>query len=388
MSRILRSMFYRLTHDKIVWAILIVLVIAEMVIYVGGFSGLDGPVGLTTDTLRNHTYHDVTSCDEDHEHSHDHNHEQVMVNYEEEDPLAVNKITQSVVSGIIDNVPGYELKYEASVSNVASVSIFLAYILILIFIADAIFVTYFFGDMFNNDAIRNMVSIKTCKEHIYLSALMINTLVCIVMYLSVFSVIAVYTAAAGLYPLIYVPCFVAAILIGLLITVTLNALMIFILFMVKNAVLTAILIAMFCTLTWTCYSLRVYPGMPFETEYVLNENEAIRFYQSGYRILGDKEWYIPVDGFEIGRAYVPSEDITFDFLSEEPNRYYPGEAVSIAGRTAYRANIMMYPCEIMMWFIYPMYRDGLMTRYAILSGSYLVILVAAGALAVRKRNYN
>ena len=375
MSRILRSMTYRLLHNKIFYVIFAVLIIAEAVLFL--FGNFDG---LSSGTLENHSTFIV------------HNHEteaedEVYVSYEEEDPLLINKLTQNVVNGVFDHVPGQTYKYRMSFYNVASVSMLLAITVMLIFTADFVLATVFFGELFTDDAVRNMVAIKTRKEQIYLSAIIFNAIVCIVMYLAVFLVLVIAVLASAMYPLIYVPSFVAAVLTGLLVTITLASLYIFILFMVQNPLLSFIFYALLAVTSLIGYG-GAFPGAPFENQYKLDDTQVERFFKGGYQALGDKEWYFPVDDFNIGRVYIPGEDRTISFVSEEINENYPGKVRSIAGRTLFRANIMYYPTEITMWFIYPMYRDGIITRYAVVSSCYMVLLLTAGCYAVRKRNLN
>ena len=376
MSRILRSMTYRLLHYKIFYAVFAVLIIAEAVMFF--FGNFDG---MSSETLSNHSTFLVHNHDTETE-------EEVYVSYEEEDPLLINKLAQTVVNGIFDQVPGQTYKYTMSFYNVASVNMLLAITMMLIFAADFVLATVFFGELFTDDAVRNMVAIKTRKEHIYLSALIVNSVVCIVMYLAVFLFLSIAVLASGMYPLIYVPSFVAAVLTGLLVTITLTSLYIFIMFMVQNPLLSFIFYALLVVYSLMGFGSGSFPGAPFENQYKLDETQVERFFKGGYQALGDKEWYLPVDDFQVGRVYVPEEDMTIDFVSEEINENYPGKVRSIAGRTLFRANIMYYPTEITMWFIYPMYRDGIITRYAVVSSCYMVLLLTAGCYAVRRRNMN
>ena len=376
MSRILRSMTYRLLHYKIFYVIFAVLIASALLLFFfGSFNGM------SSETFANHS----TFIVHDHETETE---EEVFVSYEDEDPLLIYKLAQNVANGIFDQVPGQTYKYTMSFYNVASVNVLLAVTIGLIFVADGIFATVFFGEMFTDDAVRNMVVVKTKKEHIYSSSLIINTIVCTAMYLAVFLVLIIAVLISGMFPLIYAPSFVAAVLIGLLVTVTLISLYIFILFMVRNPLLSFIFYSLLVIYSLMGFSTGSFPGAPFENQYKFDETQMERFYKGGYHMLGDKEWYIPVDDFYIGRVYVPEEDMTIDFASDEINENYPGKLRSITGRTLFRANLMNYPGEIMMWFIYPMYRDGIMTRYVAVSSCYLILLLTAGCYAVRRRNMN
>ena len=376
MSRILRSMTYRLLHNKFFYVIMAMLIVVEVVVFFfGEFNGL------SSKAFVNHDIHLVHN----HETEED---EEVYVSFEEEDPLLINKLTQGVIGGIFDQVPGQTYKYVPSFTNVASVSVILALAMVIIFVADGLLATIFFGELFVDDAIRNMIAIKTRKEHIYLISLIINAAVCIAMYLIVFAVLAVCVLVSGMYPLIYAPAFIPAVLIGLLVTVTVTSFYIFILFVVQNPMISFIFGGMLIVFVFISFGSGSYLGSPFEKQYKMDDTQMERFYKGGYYLLGDKEWYIPVDDFYIGRAYVPEDDQTIDFASDVPNENYPGKTKSTVARALFRTNIMYYPCEMMMWFIYPMYRDGLMTRYVAVSSGYMVLLLTAGCFIVRKRNIN
>jgi len=371
MARVLRSLFYRLLHNKKFYIITGLLLVSVAAIFL---------FGQNSQVLMNHT--------EQHVHNHNGTLDEVYVNYEEEDPLVINKLTQNIYMGIFPCVPGQTYIYQPSIYNAAVVSTLLSIVIILIFAADGIVVFSFFGDMFSDDAIRNMITVKTRKETIYISSIIINICVIIFMYITVFAVMALIVLTTELYPIIYFPAFISAVLTGLIVTVALSSLFILILFMSQNEILAFIFSAMLVVLTWTCFSMALYPGRPFETPYQMDENQASKFLSGGYSILGDKEWYFPVDDFRIGRVYVPEDDITFDFASDKPNKYYTGDKMSNLGKTLFRSNIMYYPCEMLMWNYYPMYRDGLLTRYTAVSAGYLILLLTAGSYCVYKRNIN
>ena len=112
---------------------------------------------------------------------------------------------------------------EVSLDNCSQVSELLTLVLILIFAADSVFIMAYFGELFSDGAIRNMVAIKTNKMIIYLASLFINSVVCLVMYILVFAALAVSILIAGFYPIIYGPAMVAAVLVGLLVTVAVTS---------------------------------------------------------------------------------------------------------------------------------------------------------------------
>ena len=370
MSRVLRSMTYRLIRNKLVWIILAALVVLE-VLMLFGYAGC----------FVNHTTYS----------RHDHDGGTVVSEYaefEKEDPLLINKLTQNIYIGKYDFVPGQVNYFEVSLDNCSQVNELLALVLILLFAADSVFIMAYFGELFSDGAIRNMVAIKTNKMIIYLASLFINAVVCLVMYILVFAALAVSILIAGFYPIIYGPAMVAAVLVGLLVTVAVTSFFIFVLFIDHNPLLSFILCGLILALSVMSFELAT-STMVFEQKYNPDEVKLENFFKNGgYKISGEGEWYLPVNDFNLGRVYYPADDETVEFFSDELNTYYPNENELAISRALYRANIMNYPFEIQMFFVYPMYRDGLLLRYAAFSVGYLVILLAGGCYAVSKRNFN
>ena len=368
-------MTYRLLRNKVFWLIMILLIVAEVgVLFFGGDERNNSKLFANHHTFTMHDHETETD-------------EKVYVEYEKEDPLIVSKYTQNVMMGNFPFVPGQVYKYDPSLANAATVSGLLGSILFVLFAADGIFVMVFFGEMFNDDAIRNMVTVKTKKECIYLSALIINAVVCIAMFVLVFGVLAICTLIAGYYPIIYVPAFVSAVLTGLLVIIAVSSIFIFILFVVQNPLLTFILGILLVVLSVMNFMLG-FSGPVFMTKYNIDQTQMENFFKGGYKIEGDGEWYLPVDRFQPGRVYYPESDRTIDFMSDVPNEYYPGEPAMRVMHTMYRADLLHYPFEMQMFYIYPMYRDGLIARYAVVSACYLVLILTGGCYVIRKRNVN
>ena len=375
MSRILRSMTYRLLHTKVFWLIMILLIAAEV-----GLFFLGGTPELNSNIFANHHEFIV----HDHESGRD---QTVYVEYEKEDPLIVSKYTQNIMMGDFMFVPGQVYKSELSLVNLATVNLLLSICLMLLLAADAIFVITFFGEMFSDDAIRNMVTVKTRKEKVFLSSLIINAAVCIAMFILVFGILAVCTLLSGYYPIIHVPSFVSAVLTGLLVIIAANSFFIFTLFIVQNSLLTFVFGLLLFFLSAMNFMLGT-SGLCFTQKYKTDTEMSEYFFKGGYKIEGEGEWYLPVDRFRIGRAYYPEEDRTIDFLSDVPNEDYPGDRAIMVFQTFYRLDLFHYPFEMKLFFIYPMYRDGLITRYVVVSLCYLVLLTTGGCYVVRKRNVN
>ena len=373
MSRVFKSMTYRLIHSKLVWLIIIALILFEVfTLFFGGSNGK------YSECFTNHTEYS----------HHDHESERDVTEFakfEEEDPLIVSKFTQNVYMGHFDFLQGQMTEYEVSIANCGSVSELLSMVLLIIFAADAVFVMVFYGEMFSDGAIRNMVTVKTSKVSVYLVSAIINALMCLFMYILVFAVLAACTLIAGFYPIIYVPAFVAAVLTGLLVTVTLTSLFILILFVDQNPIVSFVFCASIVALAIIGL---IGNDAVFARPYSYDDEQIKSFFEGGYKVSGEGEWYFPVDDFRVGRVYYPADNETVDFLSDKPDPYYPGDAMVNVARVFYRANIMNLPFEMNMFLIYPMYRDGLFARYAVFSTAYLVLILAGGCCIVSKRNFN
>ena len=377
MARVLRTLMYRLLHDKWTYIILAAVVIGSLVMFAAAdFYGMGSYI------LENHE----TFVSEQHTESGEHVEVEVYTNYEDEDPLIINKLTQNLFNANFDSVPGYEVKCDLSYGNVAIVNILLAMVILVIMAADSMFLFYFFGQIFSDGAIRNMVTVKSRKLTIYFASLLVNILVILVMYVLVFSVITVYILIAGLYPIILVPVFVTAVITGIVVTITVTSFFIFLLFLSHNALISLMLAVLLLGGSTMGFEGSIYLLGLFENRYAVDETAQKRFFEGGYRMLGDKEWYLPVDDFNVGRVYVPSDDLTIEFYTDEPNKDYPGDNISKIGRTLYRSNIIFYPMEMQQWFMYPMYRDGLMTRYLVLSAGYMILLTTLGTYIVNRRD--
>ena len=372
MSRVFKSMTYRLIHSKLVWLIIIALILMEVfTLFFGGSNGK------YSECFTNHTEYS----------HHDHESERDVTEFakfEEEDPLIVSKLTQNVYMGHFDFLQGQMTEYEVSIANCGSVSELLAMVLLIIFAADAVFVMVFYGEMFSDGAIRNMVTVNTRKVSVYLVSMIINALMCLSMYLLVFMILAACILLAGFYPIIYVPAFAAAVFTGLLVTVTITSLFVLILFIDQNPVVSFVFCASIIALA--LLSLTV-GDVVFSKPYVTDQVQTENFFKGGYKI-NDGEWYFPVDDFRIGRVYYPAENETVEFLSDKPNPYYPGDVKVRVAQTIYRANIMNLPFEMNMFLIYPMHRDGLFARYAVFSAAYLLLILTGGYCLVSKRNFN
>ena len=373
MSRVFKPMTYRLVRSKLVWIIVAALVLLEVLtLFFGGSNGKYSECFKNHATYTHHDHETETDVTE-------------FAKFEEEDPLIVSKFTQNVYMGIFDFLQGKTNEYEVSIANCGSVSELLAMVLLTIFAADALFVMVFFGEMFSDGAIRNMVTVNTSKVAVFLVSVILNAIMCLFMYILVFAVLSACTLIAGFYPIFYAPALIAAVLTGFLVTVTLTSLFILILFVDQIPIVSFVFCGAIVALALVSLTAN---DAVFARPYSIDNEQIKSFVEGGYKVSGEGEWYFPVDDFRVGRVYYPADNETVEFLSDKPNPYYPGDTAVGVARVFYRANIMNLPFEIEHFFIYPMYRDGLFARYAVFSAGYLVLILTGGCYIVSKRNFN
>ena len=124
----------------------------------------------------------------------------------------------------------------------------------------------------------------------------------------------------------------------------------------------------------------------FDPKYELNNTS----YQAFFSTVKDKdlgfEFYFPVNGFNLYSVRKADGALYSDFMTDKLNPEYLGDGRVTLARILWRMNIGMITMEVMVWGQYPIYRDGVVCRYLAVSAAYLIILTAAGCVAVKRRN--
>ena len=100
----------------------------------------------------------------------------------------------------------------------------------------------------------------------------------------------------------------------------------------------------------------------------------------------DFEWYFPVNDFNLYMVKKSDGTIYSDFMSDKPNPDYSGDTKVAIMRTVFRLNISNFILESLSFYVYPMYRDGVLLRYIVVSSVYLCLVTAAGWIVVKRRD--
>ncbi len=356
MFRLIKSMLYRMTHDLFFYLAAGICVFLSLISF--------GVMGY----MENH----VTS-------NYD---ESVTVSFEDEDPLNVSKHL-ILDNNVYKNVPGHDILYRDSLDNLKATTNSTISVSVVVLFVDILYLVLFFGEMFTKGAIRNMITAGSSKTKIYISSILMN-----VFFLIIFSAIAFiscgfFSLIRDRHPIIYIPAFATLLLAELLVGTVLSSLAILIIFITQRP-LKAVLIMIGCVIALSVLSSFIDVNEAFDTKY---EHDNLAFSREIAK-LDDFEWYIQVSDFQLFTIRKADGTIYKDYRTENLNEYYIGDTKATILRTIWRLSITNLPLETSVFYIYPMYRDGVFTRYIVVSSVYLAVIAAAGCAVVKKRNIN
>ena len=361
MFRLIKSMLYRATHD-IFFYIAALFCIAVTILIVNGNSP----------DLRNH----VTS-------SFDQN---VIVNYEEEDALNVQK--HNIFGDlVVHNVPGHDIIYRDSLCNVVSTSDITVFISICILLISILYAVIFFSEMFRKGAIRNMITAGLTKPRCFIASVIVYAVLLVVLAMITAAVVLVFSLVAGLYPIIYWPSLLVFLAAEFLVGILAGMIVILIVFMTQRPV-RSILAVVACVILFSILNNTVDLSVAFDIKYKQDNDAFSKFIKSSEQHAGDEEWYLPISNFNYYEIYKADGTLYKEFSTDELDPNYSGDTKVAIARVAWRLNVGLLPLETELFSIYPMYRDGVLLRYIVVSSVYGVILLAAGCAVVRKRNIN
>lgn len=359
MIKLIRSMLYRATHDIFFYLAIAFCIFFSL--FIVSFSGA---------RLKNH----VTSKYD----------ENVTVEFEKEDALNVAKHYFGSDS-YVHNIPGKDILYRDSLNNIQTVDLLMLYASIVVLIIHVLYGVIFFGELFSKGAIRNMIAAGAGKRKVFLSSSVINAFL-----LFVFSVIcilsmSIYAIANGLYPIICFQSFAVMLLAELLVGIVISSLAVLLVFITQRP-LKALLVIIACVAVYCAAADTMTDSKAYAPKYELNI--------TSYRVFMSKvedsdlgfEFYFPVNGFNLYSVRKADGTIYSDFMTDKPDPEYPGDSKVALARIIWRMNICMLPMEMMVWGQYPIYRDGVLFRYIAVSAVYLVIIVYAGCVVVKRRN--
>ena len=359
MLKLIKSMLYRVTHD-IFFYIAAGLCILSMIALFGLFAG----------SFKNHV-----------ESRYDKN---VIVKYEEEDVLNVSK---HLVMGSSDcrNVPGHDIKYADSLENAHAAGNVIIILSISVLLLHVLYAVVFFGELFSKGAIRNMISTGSAKSKIYLSSLLVNMVILLAFSLISFLTVVIYVRANDIYLFLYAPALLLCLFAEYLVWVVISSLMILLIFIIQRP-MKALLVFIGIAVLYCFLVSAVNLSGAFYSKNKHDNKAFSHFFRECKENGSEVEWYIPAKDFNLNVIYKADGTIYKDFTTAEPDPEYPGGAKVAVARAFWRMSITNMPLEMVMFDLYPLYRDGVLLRYIIVSSVYLCVLAAGGLFVVKRRD--
>ncbi|SCW41549.1 hypothetical protein SAMN02910456_01024 [Ruminococcaceae bacterium YRB3002] len=361
MLRIIRSMMYRATHSILFYVAIGFCLCGSILLF-----------GLSGNWMKNNV---PSEYDKD-----------VIVHFEDEDALNVNK---HLLMGDNDyrNVPGHDILYRDSLVNVSTVDNAIVETGIIILIFSVVYGILFFGDLFNKNAIRNMMSAGAGKLCIYFASVIVNTLFLLIFSAVSAAALAIYCLIFGIYPIIYVPSVAVALLAELLIGILAGMAVILVIFLTQKPI-RALLVLAACVVVLAIINNSMDITGAFDSKYDLDGKAFSDFIIHCKDHGSDFEWYIPVNNFNIYSINYADGTLYNDYVMDELNPEYAGDTSVALKQTLWRLGVPNLPFELMVFNSYPLYRDGVLLRYIIVTSGYIILLAGLSAVIIRKRNIN
>lgn len=309
----------------------------------------------------------------------------VIVKYEEEDPLIAVKHLVFTSDTNFHNVPGHDVKYQDSIMNVFTSNCVVLFVSIVVFIICVLYGVYFFGDLFTKGGIRNMIAAGATKRQIFMSSIVVNAMLLIIFpAVSAFSMLII-AWIKHLYLIIYLPALCVYLLAEYLIGLVFSSLVILLVFITQRP-LKAFLIVLGCAVFYCVFAGAAPLYSAFDMKYKVNSQAWQSFYKGAKEHDLGFEWYFPVNGFNTHTIMKADGTVYKDFLTDEPNPQYVGDTEVAISRVIWRLNIANIIEESAAFYMFPLYRDGVLLRYIAVSSVYLCIVVSAGCIVVKRRD--
>ena len=361
MKKVIRSMLYRATHDIFFYIAIGLCIIMSVLIVSSSAPGLKDHVKSAYD-------------------------DSVIVEYETED---VHNVAKHVVVSTFDarNVPGHDIHYRDSLNNMIETETAVVYLSFMVLIFDILYGLIFFGELFSKGAIRNIVSAGINNQKVFIASIIVNVFIMIAFTFASALTFIIFIPIYGLYPLIYLPALFMLLIAELIVGTLAGALVILIIFITQRP-LRSMLIVIGCIILVSIFINNVDYTQAFDCKYIPDSKALNDYIEDSKKHGADVEWYMPVDNFELFSIRVAGGKGSKEFYTDELNPDYSGDVPVAITRTLWRLNVACLPIEVLIFNLYPVYRDGILLRYIAVSSCYLVILTAAGYVIVKKKNIN
>ena len=353
-------MLYRATHDLFFYIAAGLVVLSTLFIF--------GNMGKAT---RNH----VASAKD----------KNVIVKYEEEDPLIVSKHLVLDNNTNYHNVPGQSIKYIDSLNNLNTTNLIILFVSIVVFVIHVLYGVYFFGDFFTKGGIRNMIAAGASKRGIFIASLFSNAIL-----LVMFSVISAFcmlilALIQDLYLIIYIPTLCMYLLALYLVGLVFSSLTVLVVFITQRP-LKALLFVIGGSVLYCVFINAAFNNYAYMPKYQPNQETWNVFMSKAKDHDLGFEWYLPVNDFNLYSIKKADGTVYNDFITDKLNPDYPGDAKVAVSRVVWRLNISNIVMEAAALYVYPLYRDGVLLRYIVVSSVYLIIVAAAGSIVVKRRD--
>lgn len=360
MTKLIKSMLYRATHDLFFYIAAGLCLLSSVFFFANA-----------ADSIRNHVPSEKDK--------------NVIVRYEEEDPLVATKHLVFDPDTNYHNVPGQDVKYLDSIGNVYSSSAIVFSLSIIVFAFHVLYGVYFFGDLFTKGGIRNMIAAGATKRKIFISSLLMNAILLVVFSAVSAVVMLVLSLILDLYMIIYLPAFCMFLLADYLIGIFFSSLVIVVVFITQRPLKALLIVVGFVILFFVSLGA-VEQMVAFEPKYVPDKTSWSAFWKGTKDHELDFEWYFPVNDFNLYMIKKADGSVYSDFMTDKPNTEYSGDTRVAITRAVYRLNLSNFLLEVLSFYVYPMYRDGVLLRYVVVSSVYLCMVTAAGLIVVKRRD--
>jgi len=298
---------------------------------------------------------------------------EMYIKFEAEDPSVIVK-----TSGMGESYYQAEpVNGQFSHENSSEVTTLTVTVTCFIFFAMTVYQAVFFGRLYRNGVIKNLIIAGISKHKIFISSFILSELLLVFFSLLSVGIIALTNLIYGGYMIIYLPSYLMCIAVSFLILSFMSTLVLTVVFLSQNQMISLILPVVFALLIVSSVSP------------VIMEQAGIRPYkespEAAVMLLdGETEFFFDADS--LGRdLYVEGKYVDI-YDHNQPDESYPGDSVHNILMTVHKSNILSYPMMMTMFEYHAIARDGLAVRYIILSTCYTAALFAVGCIIAKKRN--
>ena len=353
MVRCIKTLFHLLKHDLFFYLTIVVVLACSLFIVVVG-----------ENDFRNHE----TWLDED-------GHEQYIA-YELEDPYKIVQASNMGNSGYAEA----PVNGGASIDNSGRVTYVIFVSLAFLLTVTVVYSNLFFGRLFRQGTIRNLVVAGISKTKIFASSFIVGELLILLFFAVVFIPMVIgFFPGKYFYPIIYMPSFIVTMIACFLLVSLALLLSLFLMFAFTNSmysiIVTILLLIVFSIAEPSLYA-------------VAAESDGFIPYSCDFTIIAENRGKLTYyfDSDTIGRdLYINGEKYDY-YVYDEPNPDYRGEAYHKMIDGIFKTDVYSFEIMMLQFEYHALVRDGVMTRYIVLSLIYSAALFIGGCTITRKKD--